>query len=177
MRTVITETKVFEFSELSEAAKDHARENYSRFLWDDGEMQERMQEIADGLLEDAGFGPAEGLTYALYTPGGEPRYSTEGEVTAGGEEWQVRISNNGTRYGSMSVDIYTVGEDGDERAPQDVRSDAVVVVDEIMADLHALNRKIYKGMHEEDEYMTSDEEMQEISESNGYEYTEAGDLV
>lgn len=174
MRVKVTETNVYTWGELSDAAKDHAREQHSRFLWDDGVAAESMQLIFDGVMEAAGWSDLSNLTYDLYQQGGYPEWAgTLRGFEHGGLKWTV-TTQNGHRYG-RSVDVEPEWETDDDPDRTDAETEAALDAARDM--VSALSSELFYKFRAEDEYMTADEQMAETSEANGYEYTEAGDLV
>lgn len=184
MRVKVTETNVYTWGELSDAAKDHAREQHSRFLWDYGEANESMQMIFDDLMESEGWSDSGDLTYSLYVQGGEPMWSGEmPRFEHDGRVYAVRVSKRPLGGSSYAWDVRLDDEEDETDAAYGTPEwDAVVArieaVEEAVRDYcRDLSSRLYDAFVKEDQYMTADEQMAETSEANGYEYTEAGDLV
>ena len=169
MRTVITETTVYSYSELSDAAKEKAREAYGQFQWENGSMAESMELIANGILEDEGFTDATDLTYSLYQQGGEPVFGTNGILDHEREALFVTVGTRHFGGGSFGFDLDVEHYDGEN-----------ATIDEytfVQGKLLALSSAILKAFYTEDEYQFSDENVAETSEANGWEYDENGKLV
>lgn len=164
MRTITIEKTLYTFDELSESAKERAREQYSQFIWNDGEMHGRMQMIADGILSDAGMTEAENLRYALYQQGGYPSFETSGIIEHDGKAYS--FTPNGDYVGGYMLEDQD-GNEPDDYAAYTTLSDRI----------HALSQQMYRDMIAEDEYLTGDEQLSEISEANGWEYDERGNLA
>ncbi len=171
MRTVTIEKTLYTYDELSESAKERAREHYSRFLWDDGDMRERMQEIADGVLEEAGMTPAEGLTYSLYNQGGYPKFGTSGAI----EHYSGRYTFDLDTAQQLTV-WDANGDDLDEIWERN-RDTYRAVFEAVRDRIEALSQQMYAEMIAEDEYQSADEQLSEISEANGWEYDHLGNLA
>lgn len=124
MRTVTTEHTLYDYSELSDTAQERVQEDYNRFLWESGDAHECMQIIADGILEDAGFGPAENLEYNLYMQGGYPTWTPQdglSEDVAEGlsdrifwamRDWDEEMSNDENTAEWCEANEYEFHEDG-----------------------------------------------------------------
>lgn len=164
MRTITIEKTLYAFDELSESAKERAREEYSRFIWESGDMHEQMQQIADGILEDAGMTPAEGLTYSLHMQGGHPTFTTTGEIEYDGKTYT--FTPNRDYIGDYML------EDRDGEGPDDMGA-----YDALHDRLHSLAGQMYADMIAEDEYQSADEQLSEVSDANGWEYDEEGNLA
>jgi hypothetical protein len=164
MRTITIEKTLYTYDELSESAKERAREEYSRFVWEDGSIQERMQEIADGILEDAGMTPAEGLTYSLYNQGGYPKFGTSGTIEHDGQAYN--FTPNADYVGGYMLE----GQDGEG-------PDSIAAYHALRDRLYSLSQQMYAAMIAEDEYQSADEQLSEISEANGWEYDHLGNLA
>jgi hypothetical protein len=178
-RTVTTETTVYTWGELSDDAKDTARQEWSRFLWDGGIMQESMTDIWENMLTEAGWTDLSDLSYALHMQGGYPSWSgTLAGFEHGGRTWTVTTDNRRTgmvvrveddesdpdgEYGSPNLAAYTARLEAAEEAARD--------------HAYSLSHDLYYAFIAEDEYQTSDEVMAETSEANGYEYDESGHLA
>ena len=170
-RTYSIQKTVYTWDELSDSAKDTARQEWNRFLWDDGSMQESMAEIWESTLTDAGWTDLADLSYAIAMQGGYPEWSgTLAGFEHGGKTWTV-IANN--RRGNMSIHV----EDPDDDYTGEQDLPACLAAEEAARDLVSeLSHKLYWAFIAEDEYQTSDEVMAETAEANGYEYDEDGHL-
>ena len=181
MRTLTIEKTVFKYEELSDSAKEKVREEHNRFLWEDGEMTERMQMIADGILEAAGFEEAEDLSFNLYSQGGYPTFKTRtkspmllGDKVKGKRRTRhtVLVSLRHLGGSSSAFEVEVLDTKGYEVLDyDDPKSEAAKDL------LRDLSHDIYNAMVKEDEYMSSDEVVAEISEANEWEYTEDGHLA
>lgn len=178
MRTATKETSVFTYPELPEEAKETVRERYSQFLWEDGEMQERCQDIADGILEDAGFEEAKDLTYALYVQNNGVHFSTRTKqpilLDNGGKRrtrHTVIVTSRACGASTYTFDIEVLDKDGYEVAEPTttLAQSAAELIDN-------LSREMDAAFYKEDEYMSSDEVVAESAEANGWEYTATGQL-
>lgn len=175
MRTEMIERDVYTYDELSEAAKEHAREQYNRWGWDDGIMQESMQLIADGILAEVGLREAGNLTYSLYSQGGTPKFETSGAFSHDGESYSIGVTTEHTGGGHYRavIELYFTDEradDWDAEIPAAARTAAVDFIS-------GLSNKMYMAFVAEDEYQSSDEVVSEVCEANGYEFDEEGNLV
>lgn len=182
MRIKTTETPVYTWDELSESAKDHARQKWSEFLWNDGSMQEDMQLIFDGKMEDLGWEPTgkDGdLSYALYMQGGYPAFSVDiPDFQHDGRSYVVHV-RNARDYFEVTVEESDDDPDVAYGTPEwDAEVKRIEAVEEAVKDkLRDVSHELYEAFVKEDEYQVSDEQMAETSEANGYEYDENGDLA
>lgn len=184
-RTFTIEKTVYTWDELSEDAKDNARQKHSQFLWECGSAHESMELIFDFILEEAGWEEAGDLTYSLYQRGGQPTFSGvlrgwehEGRIY----DLTVRNTSGGGSCHYFSVELEAIdGSDEDTYygTPEwDAYVKRIEVAEEAAKDLcRDLSHKLLEAFYAEDEYMTSDEQMAETCEANGYEFTEDGDLA
>jgi hypothetical protein len=179
-RTVTTETTVYTYPELSDDAKETARARWSQFLWDTGSMQESMNEIWEHTLTEAGWSDLSDLTYALYSQGGYPAWSgTLAGFEHDGRTWTLRTDNRGSRYGrNVWIEDDESDPDGEYGSPNLAAYTARLEAAEEAARDHVrdLSHELYQAFEAEDEYQTSDEQMAETAEANGYEYDESGHL-
>lgn len=177
MRTIIIEKAVYTYDELSETAKERVRETFSTWDWEDGTMQEDMQEIANYVLEQAGFSEAEALEYSLWTQGGEPRFSTESvspvflEPATPGKRrkrYSVRITNNyrGFDISVCRADGESILDDYEYNTAHDLARDLA----------WELSGTMLEKFYEADEFRHSEEATRETCEANGYEFDEHGNL-
>jgi hypothetical protein len=165
-RTVTTTTEVFTFEELSPAAQERACQDWSQFLWDDGEMAERCEEIWHGMLEGAGWTGLRDLRFALHIQHAEPAWSGHRDgwlCTVDGYRYDVVFDGDGV---SLSTDDDPYGED----ATPEVQAAAGDMV-------YALRCALLRAFEEEDEYMSSPEEVADSAEANGYEYNADGSMA
>jgi hypothetical protein len=180
-RTVTTETTVYTWDELSDDAKDTARERWSRFLWDDGSMQEDIEESWQYTLTTAGWTDLSDLTYDLYSQGGYPAWTgTLAGFEHDGRTWTLRTDNRGGRFSrTVWVEDDESDPDGEYGSPNLAAYTARLEAAEEAARDHvsALSTELLYAFREVDEYRTSDDQMSETSEANGYEYTEDGHLA
>lgn len=181
---IVTETPVYTWDNLSDAAKDHAREAHNRFLWDDGEAQENMELIWSGVLEDEGWQNVSDLSYSLYSQGGEPIWNGDiPEFTHEGGTYYVQLRKRPLGGSSYAWDVTVDEGDGAlEVAYGTPEWDAEVArlerIEEAAKDYaRGLSTKIFWKMRDEDEYMTNDEQMAETCEANGYLFDEDGNLA
>jgi hypothetical protein len=178
-RTVTTETTVYTWDELSDAAKDTAREKWSRSLWDDGIMQESMTEIWEHMLTEAGWEDLADLSYSLYMQGGYPAWS--GTLRGFGHDGRTYILTTDNRRGNMSLNLEEEGEPWDAAygTPEwDTAVARIEAAERAARDhVYSLSHELYDAFIAEDEYQCSDDVMAETSEANGYEYDESGHLA
>jgi hypothetical protein len=172
-RVIVTEKTAFTYPELSEDAKERAQSAYNEFLWSDGEMHERMQDIADNVLAAHGFAPALNLEYSLYQPGGYPRFDTIGKRVFQDHTYDVRVENDS--YRGMTVEVVSYDEHGCEEHLD--YSGNEVEYTALKDELNKIQREIYRAFIAEDEYMLSDASLAETSEANEWEYDEDGNLA
>ena len=178
-RTYSVERTVYSYDELSDRAKETAREEWNRFLWDCGSMQESMELIFDHIMEEAGWTNLGDLSYSLYSQGGYPEWSgTLAGFTHDGRTYTVVTDN---RRGNMDVSILDDEDDpdGDYGSPNLAAYTArVETAEEAARELVSdLSHKLFWAFRAEDEYQSSDESVRESAEANGYEYDEDGHLA
>jgi hypothetical protein len=166
MRTETYEKVWYTYDELSESAQENARAKHNQFEWESGWMQESMQLIADGILEDAGLSMASDLTYSLYTQGGYPKFATTGPFEYGGVTY--KLVTNTSRWGGDIELFYP-----DDEWRDDVPVGAQVAAEQFIVNL---SRKMYEAFIAEDEYISSDEAFRETAEANDWEFDEEGNL-
>jgi hypothetical protein len=176
-RTLTIEKTVYTYDELSDSAKETVRQKFSEWGWEDSTMQENMQMIADGVLESHGFGPARGLTYSLYTQGGEPSFETEGTWTDPETEkvYDVTVTQHPLGGSNYYMTVWATEKDNDDEdeigCPDDVRSR---LTDFMRVDIVS---EMSKKFYAEDEYQASDAVVRESCEANGYEFDEYGNMA
>lgn len=179
-RTFTVERTVYTFAELSEAAKDTARQRHSIFLWDDGIMQEDCQMIAENLAEAHGLEDLRDLTFSLYTPGGEPEFSGTMRTMVEGSEYVCRIKR-GEIVDTVPTDEseLSIGHEIDSDSPEylayEQRMDQAMR--EVAERMDALSSAMLRAFYALDDDVVSDEAMIEAGEANGYEYDEHGHLA
>lgn len=164
MRTFTIERTVYQYSELSDAAKEKVREDNNSDAWDMGGIRDNIREAAKDMFAEIGLEMTD-LEYALYTQGGEPRFSVSGTI---GEDFHIE-----TKISRWSCDVeWWVGdyEYADDAQPQE---GAIF----IRALMDSMSAAIYKMVEAEDEYVSSDEYAEELADANGYEYDENGNLI
>lgn len=164
MRTIISETIAYQYSELSDAAKERVQQENNQFAWGMDGIRDNIREYAKEMFRGIGLELTE-LEYDLNSQGGEPRFSVSGTI---GADFHVKTKT--TRWG-MDVDWY-VGDD--EYADDAQPLTGAVFIRELMESMSAA---IFKMVEAEDEYVSSDEYAAEIAEANGYEYDEDGSLI
>lgn len=169
MRTIISETIAYEYSELSDAAKERVQEYNNQFAWDWSGLREDIREAAKRMFADIGLELTE-LEYDLYSQGGEPKFSVSGTIGA-----DFHIETKTTRWG-CDISWYIGDDDGvyDIEADEPMFDKCEEFVNSLMGSMSAA---IFKMIEEEDEYVSSDEYAAEIAEANGYEYDEDGNLI
>lgn len=184
MRIQVTETPVYTWDELSPAAKDKARENWSRFLWEDGTANENMQMIFDDLMESEGWSHYGDLTYSLYMQGGEPMWTGElPRFEHDGRVYSVSVMKRGLGGSSYAWDVRLFDEEDETDAvygtPEwDAEVARIEAVEEAVKDYcRELSARLLDAFVKEDEYMVADEQMADNAEANGYEYTADGELA
>lgn len=169
MRTITFTKDLYSYSELSDAAQEKVREKISRWGWEDGSMNESMQLIADGMLEDLGFSEAENLTYSLSTQGGYPAFGTSGTFEHEGTEYTLTVTNSRANF---EIEILDVDSDYLENSRE-----AVQAIYKAARDfLSDLSYKMFRAFVAEDEYRSSDEEVRETAEANEWEFDEFGNF-
>lgn len=183
-RTKVTETTVYTWDELSPAAKDRAREEHSRFLWEAGWIQEDLERIWRYELEEAGWTDLEDLSYSLYSPGGEPMWRGDVDFEFEGRTYHLTVRKRPLGGSSYAWDVGVVDPDDPELdavygTPEwDAAVARVEAVERAAKDmLRALSSKLLAAFREEDDYRVSDEVMAEDCAANGYEFTEDGTLA
>lgn len=172
MREVTTTKTVYTWDELSDEAKDHARAEHNSFLWDSGEMRETMEEIWEDFLTEQGWENLSGLSYNLYSPGGEPAWDGDlPEWEFEGRTYYVTVRNH--HYFGMRVSVDETFDENEAVAYSEVERIEVAAKDMVLSLSHDLLVK----MRAEDEYVVNDESMADTCEANGYEFDEDGNLV
>ena len=160
MRTIISETIAYEYSELSDAAKERVREDNNTMWWEDYYTQEFCAEdIVSRYMTVSSFGD---LSYSLHTQGGEPTFSLE--ATIGNDVW-LTVTNH--HYYGMQVEY---GTHEDDAQPEELAIFVRILLPAIRSEISAM-------LYMEDEYRSSDEYAAEMADANGYEYDEDGDLI
>lgn len=166
MRTV--EVKLYQYNELSEEAKEKAREWYREgneypFLYE--YMQERLAELFEEYkITDKGTE----LHYSLsYCQGDGASFTGDIEWKA----WRATIGKNswGTHYEhSKSVDVKELNSlKTDKDAPDETWAKLQSIVEEI-------GDKLASDGYDYIEYEDSDENVAELIEANEYEFLEDG---
>lgn len=184
-RTYTIEKTVYTFDELSESAKETAREELNRFLWECGSMQESMDMIFDGYMNELGWDDAHALTYSLYSQGGEPSWAGRFTFDHDGTDYPVSVTNRhygGGSYGfGIEVDVEGTELDTDDAygsAEWDATVARIQAVEyAVMQHLGSLSAELLRRFYAEDEYQSSEEQVAETAEANGYEYDEGGHLA
>ncbi len=173
MRTETYEKVWYNYNELSESAQENARAKHNQFEWESGWMQESMQLISDGILEEAGLSEAEDLTYSLYSQGGTPKFKTSGPFEHDGQKYTIDVSteHTGGGYYRGVIELSTEDEEHDWEfgIPEDAQEAAVEFI-------RGLSNKMYEAFIAEDEYISSDEAFRETAEANDWEFDEEGNL-
>lgn len=176
-RTYAVERTVYTWNELSDSAKDTARQEWSRFLWSDGSMQESLSDLWENTLTEAGWVNLSDLSYDLYSQGGYPAWSGTLEAFEHGDRaYPVIVRNSRSGFGEYtSVDV---DSEQDEDETDDAYAARIEAVEGAARDhLHSLSYELLYAFRAEDEYQCSDDVMAETAEANGYEYTEDGRLA
>lgn len=170
MRTETIEKTIYTYDELSESAKQRVQEDNVRFGWESGYAQELVQEMAQGIFEDAGMSGPEGLSYQLYTQGGAPVFETSGEWTdSSGVEHYLTVH---AEYGSRGIVTLHDPETHEER--EDTTRE---LQDEALSFIRQLAYKLEQDIYALDEEFGSDDYARDRAEGNGYEYDEEGNLA
>ena len=164
MRTIISETIAYEYSELSDAAKERVRQDNNRDAWEMDGIRDNIRDCAKQMFEDIGLDMTN-LEYDLNSQGGKPRFSVSGTI---GEDFHVETKT--TRWG-MDIDWYV----GDDEYADNAQSGAgAIFIRELMDSMSAV---IFKMVEDEDEYVSSDEYAAELAAANDYEYDANGDMI
>lgn len=189
MRVKVTQENVYTYPELSERAQEKVREWWNRVQWDDGQANESMSMIFDGIMEDEGWeADPRSLTYSLYSQGGTPSWSgTKDDWEYEGKTY-ILTCRNKSRGGSSdynSVDVEHEDDDewnekwweGDPETRRVMNQERERIREAAKDYVRGLESKLHAAFEKEDEYMGSDEYVREACEANGYEFTEDGDLA
>lgn len=163
MRTIISETIAYQYSELSDAAKEKVRYDNNTMWWDSYFTQESVKAYAEDIVSRyINVSSFDDLSYSLHTQGGEPTFSLE--ATIGNDVW-LTVTNH--HYYGMQVEY---GTHEDDAQPEEL---AIFV----RGLLPAIRSEISAMLYSEDEYVRSDEYAEELADGNGYEYDEHGNLL
>lgn len=165
MRTIISETVAYQYSELSDAAKERVREDNNRHAWEMGGLRDDIREYAKEMFAAIGL-ELTNLEYDLDSQGGEPRFSVSGTI---GEDFHV--ATNTHHYYGTSVEWWVGDDEYADNAQPEV---GAIFVRELM---DAMSAAIQSVLESEDEYVSSDEYAAEMADANGYEYDENGDMI
>lgn len=177
-RKVTHEFMVYTYPELSETAQEKVREWWNRVQWDDGVAAESMTMIFEYEVgERLGWEvDPKSLTFSLYSQGGYPEWSgTLREWEHGGKKWTVVTRNPGSYTRSMSVSVEPEWETDDE--PDRTDEETRAAEDAAQEMVGSISSDLFWKFRAEDEYLSSDEQVRETCEANGYEFTEEGDLA
>lgn len=161
MRIRVTETPVYTYDELSDRAKETARERWSQFLWECGSMQEDCSEIWEQFLTERGWSELSDLEYSLYCQGGYPSWTGRVTFEHNGVTWNASVRRGRVEW------VESDDEDTDTRPAEDELSNLLSV----------WSSELLYAFQDADEYASSDEAVREASEANEYEYTEDGKLA
>ena len=183
-RTVTTSRTVYTFDELSDSAKETARQDWSQFMWEDGSMQEGVADMFENEMQARGWEDAELRTYGLYVQGGYPTWRgtlpafehdgrpyvltvTTRHSGGGSEHMSCEVEDAETTsddvYGTPEWPAYLARIEAAERAAKDM--------------VYSLSVELYRMIEAEDEYQSSEDMVRETAEANGYEYDEDGHLA
>lgn len=163
MRTI--ETKVYTFDELSEEAKEKAREWYHTNN-DYPFLSEDMNVIAGELLKDAGIKNADyQVFYSLSYCQGDGAMI---ELTADWKAWHVVVKHSGHYYHERSTTIELTSNKTGEYAP-------IETVEDFKENVYIpLCIELKKYGYECIEYEDSNESVDEVLINNEYEFTSDG---
>ena len=187
--------KVYTAAELSEKAREHAREQYARHLSEDGYITGYISDMFKQDLEEYGldsladkcywslsycqgdgvafYGPIDNDALAAKSPGFAGLLA---EVAAVDPDCTISImvEQNNPHYHHWNTMRVTV--EHDSRA--DEIDDLAEALRELVRDrLIELSRQFEKSGYEEIEYMESMEQFLEAAEANGWEFYEDGELA
>lgn len=175
MKTITREYNIYTFDELSQEAKDKARENFNQndnypFLSDD--MNERLHELLeDNKIKDtndtskAGTTPTQVLYSLSYCQG-------DGCMFEGNFEWNgynVNVKHRGHYYHENSKTITITDEEGnyiDTDEPEEAFNALYV----------SICKELEKYGYDIIEYMQSEECFRETCESNDYTFLSDGTM-
>ena len=169
-RTVITETTVYTFDELTPDAQATACEEHNRFAWDCGDAVERCQEEASYVCHVAGWQEPTDLSFALGVQGGEPSFRAARRMVVGDVLWDVTADR---RPHGWSVWVQPVDVTWDDVTHEQVAKAEDVALEQ----LRAMRRQMSDLFQQVDVFVSSVEYAQDMAEANGYEYTVAGVLA
>jgi hypothetical protein len=177
MRTI--RTKVYQFSELSEPAKDKAVEK----LYDintDYEWWDLTEDEETGKLIQQGFKDAKIMFSGFSSQGDGACFtcsSIDFDIFLNGKYKGLDISANITHSWrhyfatSTTVNLY------DESSLADLSEDKYDTIQkDIENERERLGNEIYRTLEKEHEYLTSEPAIIESIESNEYEFTKDGEL-
>lgn len=198
MRTKVIEKTVYQFSELSDEAKERALQDYAQFIGETGDAAEFVIEDAKNIgalmgitvnnVYYSGFwSQGDGACFEgsyEYTKGSVKAVESEApqdkelhRIAQGLREVQARnfyalsasVRQRGHYNNSSNTEI-TVDDSRHWRASDD----AIETVKELLRDYMDW---IYRNLEREYEYQTSEEQCREASEANQWEYDESGRLA
>lgn len=160
---------VYKFDQLSDEAKEKAREWY-REGYDDPMMQSHMINLTGEALEAAGFkvnqygGADLDVRYSLSYCQGDG-FSFLGDIERDGKRYKV-TQNSNHYYHEMTMDCVEVDDEGNEtEAPK------------VLEELRKIAREMARKGYEEIEYQQSAEVVDEVIEANGYTFTSEGNRL
>lgn len=163
MRIQVTETPVYTYDELSDRAKERAREQWSESLWDSGSMQEDCEQIWEDFLTDLGWSELSDLTFALYSQGGYPEWSGRVWFDHNGASFRASVKRGRVEW----VEAEDEDNSGSESDAEDELTNLIV----------AWSSELFYKFRDADEWAASDENVRLAAEANSYEYTEDGELA
>ena len=198
MRTI--ETTVYKFSELSEAAKEKAIENWNRdgldYEWWDAVYEDaktigelmgiKVDKIffsgfwsqGDGACFEGSYEYKKGSVKAVrdYAPQDEDLHKIVKGLQAEQRRNFYGLSAEVKQRGHYMHEFCTEIDVADNRdnAPWRVSDEVEEAIKDLLRDFM---RWIYRNLERENDYLTSAEAVTETIEANDYEFTEAGDMI
>jgi hypothetical protein len=175
MKTI--EIKLYQFSELSEKAKEKALENFHDINVDYGWSDFTIEEITERLNE-LGFNEAKVMFSGFWSQGDGACFTCEsidfkifldGKYKELADSLSCYISHNWRHYFATSTTVNL--ESYDEKISDDLFSS---IEQDIERERERLGNMFYKELEQEYEYQTSKEAIIETIEANEYDFLESG---
>jgi hypothetical protein len=179
MRTIVTTTDVYPYDELSDKAKETARENLVRELAEMGIVTGMLREVAADFLTNLGWTDLDELRFEDNGPDlNKLQFSishSQGDFVAWGStvpwkflatEFTIRTYMN--RNGNMDVRLFDADGDVTDELVDEVIHGAYEFVKETQAALLSLMHKTDLDLSDDGEYLS------DFSVANDIEFTEDG---
>lgn len=201
MRTIVKETTVYSFAELSKESQERAIENLRDINVDYEDWDECVLSDQEEILKDLGFTSELKISYSGFWSQGDGASFTCKNVdlakvvpAVGGYKFKHKALENlfyqnckgtvnrgnlpyvhemSTNY-NYAIDFYTFNGYQHPRICAAIEDIAEKLETQIVEYIVELNQKIYKAIEAEYEALRTDEAVRDTIEANEYEFTEDG---